>query len=440
MAKGNPFASQERIRIFEIDYPDWNEVLSMFHDFALDWDGTIHEVRTAKRMLLCDRIGINVKFRIACLYCFEDDIKRIWPSVSSTMNLDRLSFTEFPQLYYWTCLLSDKPHMVPNIGETVFSQFYKTASMDYSSALYYWNRIPLESQSQKFIRDLLDNNPKLFSRFILPKLNEPKLVEFIARNVERLIRTLLNGHEHEERDRLVLPTWMYIRNKIDKKTFVHLIKNLLVKEAFDIQPREQLIYQSEVSPWCEIWNSAAQILKQAVFDDILLKDSEYLFRPYDFPRASSRQTRLLMAVLSDASFQERSTFWSKNWPSLILGTCVEDLLEIMKLCFRNEEEIALFKENTLFKYENIRPYLTFVLERPERKYYFREVDRFLYFCNSDAQKIMEMKQRFLHDPNNGIPHGLPLSRNEESLNKFLNDTVWKMQMSLPIAIKFIFYT
>ncbi|XP_065216333.1 uncharacterized protein LOC135842680 [Planococcus citri] len=197
-------------KVFKTDYEGCVEILSMFDDFALDWNGTIHQVRTAKRMLLCDRIGIDVKFRIACLYCLEDDIKRIWPSVSSTIQPHDSCVYLHTEVYYWTRFLRNEPFEIPDgayyIDEPIDEMmlYGGALKMNYSCALFFWNRIPLERQSHSVIRIMSDTVPKLFARFILPKLNEQQLEEFIRQRGKHLIRTQLMSNERKDRD-LVLP-------------------------------------------------------------------------------------------------------------------------------------------------------------------------------------------------------------------------------------------
>ncbi|XP_065204181.1 uncharacterized protein LOC135834266 [Planococcus citri] len=397
-------------------------ILSMFRDFAWDRNGTIHYVRTAKRMLSCDKICNETKFTIACFYCFEDDIKRIWPSVSAKMHCHEFPFSRIPELCYWICDIKNVVFEYTDrrwVNETIDVIMLKTCnSNNYTRAEYFWNQLLQGRMSQTPIK-LSTSVWELFARYILQRLSEPRLENFLAGNKNAsnlLISLLIYGNTATKK--LVLPTWMFLKNKMNKDTFTMFIQLLLLSETNYLSRDERMDCTSPVYLACEIWKSAAEDLKRAALDDVL---PERLWFHQAKCALDFKEMRLMITMLSDASFEERSTFWHKHWTILILNANVEDILKLTKLCFRNEEEIASFKEH-MFQYENIKPYLIHML----RGGYVKRTNIFLSFCNSDAQKRMELKQRFLelnwHDADK-----CSLCKNfltkEERVSEFISDAV-----------------
>ncbi|XP_065204015.1 uncharacterized protein LOC135834102 [Planococcus citri] len=401
----------------------FSEILSRFHDFAWDWNGAIDYVRTAKRMLRCDRFTLEEKFSIACLYCFEDDIKRIWPSVSTKIDLKEFWFRDFPQLYYWTDELrissayscypyySDKNEIL-NLG-TAHNQ---------SSLEYFWNLVPF---AKRWITAILmyEKCVELFARFILPQLSDHQLEMFLTGHASSLIFNLLMCDSGRC---IVLSTWMYIRNKISGDQFHELIMNLLLVEVKDGLMGESVILCRE------IWYSAPRHIKQPVFDDLPFEETSFIRFRWTIKPSKTRHMKLLVAVLHDATFEERSAFWHKHWPALVRGAVIEDLLEMTKLCFRNEDEIRLFKNDIMCEYESIKSYYKASLKEG----CFDNLIEYLGFCSVDEQKRRQLKQRLLREDfgskvNDQLYHAF------KPLNKFINDAFASTDARVEFKYEFI---
>ncbi|XP_065210371.1 uncharacterized protein LOC135838598 isoform X2 [Planococcus citri] len=332
-----------------------------FHDFVWDWNGAVHDVRTAKRKMLCDQLSANEKFVIACRYCLEDDIRRLWPRVSSNFDLTHMDFDSTPILYYWICCIRNELHNIPNPDDKPIDElvFYRCEFRHegFCSLEYFWNRISYERRSHATIM-MSRYDPSSFARFILPRLDDFQLETFLAEeganfmislladNTRTVVRTFVRS------DRIsVLPTWMYIRNKISRSQFIELIEKLLGEESNMFSEKSK----DEVDLCCEVWKNSPENLKRSALNDVLLNERSFdrltSTGPYN-----PRQMRFLITVLLDASFEQRHTFWCRNWRNLITGARVEDLQVVMKLCFCDENDISSFKEQYMSKYENIGPY------------------------------------------------------------------------------------
>ncbi|XP_065203988.1 uncharacterized protein LOC135834076 [Planococcus citri] len=388
-----------------------NDILSRFHDFSWDWNGAIHYVRTAKRMLQCDRFSLEEKFIIACLYCFEDDIKRIWPSVSTKIDLKKFGLYEFPQLFYWANELHMSPYSSYPLDHDL--SIYEILSLsnphnshNHSSLEYFWNRIPFNRREATVILMHI-KYVELFARFIVQQLREHELEVFLARRASGLIFSLLICDFGRCS---VLPTWMYIRNKMSGDQFHILIMDLLFIEAMG-----DLIEES-LTLCLEIWYSSPQHIKQPIFDDLVFKEQRFLRFRWTIRPSKPKRMKLLIAVLHDATLEERSAFWHKHWRALIRGTVIKDLYELIKLCFRNEDEISLFKSDIMCKYANIEYYcITYLKEGRVNK-----LNEYLDFCCIDKQKRRQLKQRLLREycfskVNDRLYHAF------KPLNKFIDD-------------------
>ncbi|KAL6960080.1 hypothetical protein U1Q18_049603 [Sarracenia purpurea var. burkii] len=333
---------------FKIFHDDINDILGLFDDFVCDNNGTIHNVHTAKRMLLCDRISQQEKFQIACEYCFEDDIRQIWPSVSSQLDLKIFSSDNRPLEYYWIsriinqlCRKSRRKYFQRGFSEYGYSitdekVLVKCPPHAWPSFQYFWHRLTLESQ-WRVVSRMFDQRKPDFAKLILPMLNEDQLDEFVTEKgtvwICDLIKDkdrnyyLCSPYNDDEKREWVLSTWTYLslRNKIHERHFVELTKKMfdteakhhIVKDALnDIDKRSyydwnKFNHELEIVCFCEIWSIAPLNLRLSATEQILRNTR--LSKRSEWSPFEARETRFLMKMLTDATSETKKTFWDRNW-------------------------------------------------------------------------------------------------------------------------------
>ncbi|XP_065224915.1 uncharacterized protein LOC135848814 [Planococcus citri] len=431
-------------RVFYLHYDHQNHVLGYFEDFVCDYNGTIHYERTAKRMMHCDQFDAQQKFIIACTYFFEDDIRRLWPLVSSNMDLNSINFSVSPQLYYWICCLKNELSKIPtthldNLIEGVMLSNCMTHNRP--SVEYFWNRIPTESRMRK-VHDLFQSDVQSFARYILPKLDDQQLDEFV--NIDEygfeIMRALCLKAWYDKE--FILSIWMRIQNLISQRAFTSEIIIMLQLEnresmtifgpnylgEFD-DDEDGCIRRNWLNLCCEIWNSAPERLKRSAVREItsnnrLFRDSvilAILIPP------EPKEYEFFSTFLSYATYEERKTFWSDCWLHLIQGTRCQDFKKIMNLCFENEDEINQFKENVI---ANSRIIL-FLCESYLKAFCFDELNELVSLSKPDAQAARDFKQQILQavffDEQRCFRE--VMIRRPRELNEFINDAYNDTDMS-----------
>ncbi|XP_065204475.1 uncharacterized protein LOC135834500 isoform X12 [Planococcus citri] len=414
-------------QIFEHD--DETDILLNFYDFICDRDGTVHYIRTAKRMMTCDRLSNDEKFKIACMYCLEDDIRRIWPSVSEKLDLNEIAFQESPELFYWICMLKNVPERIPNPDGDPIDEFMLRACpfQRWPSNEYFWNRIRPESQLSDVIK-LSRSGDGSFVRFILPKLSDQLLGRFVLQCGIQLIYSLVIGSHVQC---YALPTWMYIKSKMNENNFTDLIGLFMETETKGSRVRYETnyhVYSAELEDWssaepetysrCEIWRNSPDEWKRSAIGNILTQG--HLFARDSFALTEYREIRFLLTLLSDASFEDRNNFWKQNWRNLIVDTRGKDLHRIMKLCFKDENDISKFKETNMFGDGCISARCI----RALRLGRFEQFNDILTFCCPDIQKRMDLKQRILQSCISDDCFTLRIMdfSTLELMNEFINDS------------------
>ncbi|XP_065223123.1 uncharacterized protein LOC135847504 [Planococcus citri] len=435
-------------RVFHFHYNHQNHVLRYFDDFVCDYNGTIHYVKTAERMMHCDQFDVQQKFIIACTYFFEDDIRRLWPLVSSNMDLNSINFSVSPQLYYWICYLKKRLDKIPisrwdNCVENVM--LTRTMTHNRPSVEYFWNRIPTESRVQKGY-DLFHSDVQSFARYIFPKLDDQQLDNFV--NVGEygfeLMRALcLNSWYDKE---FIHSIWMRIRNVINQTAFTNGIIIALQFENGEYismlgisyyedykDDKDGCIRRNWFNMCCEIWNSAPERLKRSAVEEIT---SNYrLFEGLQTLSSSippePKEYVFFSTFLSYATYEERKTFWSDCWRRLIQGTRCQDFKKLMNLCFENEDEITQFRENVMANNDN--GIIFYICESYLLEFCFDEVNEFVSLSRPDTQAARNFKQQILQSVFFGELRYFReievMIRRPRELNEFINDAYNDTDMS-----------
>ncbi|XP_065213600.1 uncharacterized protein LOC135840818 isoform X7 [Planococcus citri] len=372
------------------------EILNDFIDFVGDFDGTIDYVKTARRLVLCDRIDKILRFKIACWYCFEDDILQIWPSVSNNVNLTKFSSSPIRLPDYWICKLKDKLYRLPRSNRAIQLEdeiFRNNNFLAWSSVEYFWNHLDVDSR-MRIAKAPPVNLAKIFIRYLLAKLNELELDEFTQEGAYRFIAALLactctSNDDFQSRALYFRAMWVLIKTRMNGRKMFRLIKRIA-------QRLYKLTDPIDTSVFCELWNTIPDNVKPEVTRAISKENP--LFTPglyFEFiepPIHSSGLLDFLFAMLSDASVEEKKQFWSNNWRMLIDLMGPTQLDQFLSLCFDDDEnKITEFKTTTLFALENIRGKCSRLLKNLR----FEELNDFLSYCYPNEQTLKSIRLNLL---------------------------------------------
>ncbi|XP_065225915.1 uncharacterized protein LOC135849416 [Planococcus citri] len=409
------------------------DILDVFDEFICDFDGTIHHSRTAKRALCCNEVSKDVKFKIACQYCFENDILKIWPSVMDTVNLPDLNlnyrYRKPPLLlYYWICRLRNQLYKIPPLDQdyaTIDDRLIRVLKANNWSAVeYFWNRSSNNAATRmENTIYLLENQPHVFCRYVLTKLSDEEIDRFVAGRSDDWMKTLLCGNSDWECGAIegrpcFLAAWKFINNKVSESNFMCMVRGILRGHACHSLP-----LHNDQSFSCELWNSTPNHLKKSVIPHVLFEET--LFERQSLYYMGDRRNSFLLAILTDCSFEIRNTFWLKNWRILLRATNTKDLQQFTKLCLKNDAAITQFKRNELSSYENIKEECSRYL----LTWRFSELNEFLCFCCVEKKTIKDVQLKTLKNQ-------LDIFSDSDSKDIRRLDS-YKIIESIPSFIKFI---
>ncbi|XP_065224185.1 uncharacterized protein LOC135848253 isoform X20 [Planococcus citri] len=390
---------------FHLHYSHPNHVLKDFDNFVCVYKGSIDYLKTAQRMMQCDRFDVDKKFVVACIYFLEDDIRRFWPLVREKIDLSVIEFWKSPLLYYWIRCLKNELDEIPfgtyNNNETLDEEMLdKCMYSNRRCVEYFWNRIPSKNKMRK-AEDLIYHHDDSFTRYILPKLNDQQISQLINTERKNLLLAWLEKVVYETDQFLQL--WMRYRNMINARCFEDALLQMLhrgnpphkrqrrralaIQYSKIVESDNKRIYNNRTYLTCEMWNSAPDHLKRSAIHKIVHTGFMFVGR-YE---CATYDVGVLLAILAYATFEDRNKFWNSTWPKLIYHTRVANLQRMMELCFKTQDEISQFKRNVLAKSDDVKKQSVEYL----RDNCFEEANDLVDFCCPEIQTAKSLKQELL---------------------------------------------
>lgn len=354
------------IRVFCFTRCSEYDIFKDFDDFAVDFDGSIDYDETAKRMLRCDKINCDEKFKIACLCCLEEKIHEIrW--VSKRIDLRVIPFDVNPLVYFWVCHLWNLLDRIPKVDENKeygITEIMLYHAKDFSkyrhAVVFFWDHF-LANDRALIVYDLIFDTTRTFSRYILPKISP----EDLNRIVFDLVTTLADiEYEHEDEWYYALRSIVYcIENLTDENKFIGVYKAILIEGS----PAQKLIPEDRVDLLNDVFVEAPQNFKRKIIHHILtnanndsrakicdsmadLSSNATSAPSIDFKKherslfevhatiLSPTCTSLLFTILCEASVAQRRDFLYRNWPTLVACKDPDELDRLTELCLSNENE------------------------------------------------------------------------------------------------------
>lgn len=279
-------------------------ILNRFDQLLYDIRGNINYEETARKMLVCDSFNPMDKYLIACMYCFEDEINQIWPSVSELVQFCDIPFQSHPLPFYWTCqmrnlILQDS---LPILHESVEITMIIQKNVDNHVAMeYFWNRMDFVSQTTS-IDQIFEHEyehdycgkVEICLRHLFPKFSQSLRTIVLSRFGHSIMNCFVRFIRYWK---FVLPFWLDLvkSDLINGEQFMSILWNFFSFEI-DTNYFGEALFCDEPDQFClrnpsdysrECLNDARNRLLRAIWflaPDKLknFASSERLFRLFEF--------------------------------------------------------------------------------------------------------------------------------------------------------------
>ncbi|XP_065218395.1 uncharacterized protein LOC135844181 [Planococcus citri] len=196
-------------------------------DFIYDSYGSVNYTEMAKKMLTCDEVGKELRFGFACEFCFEHEIKELWPSVATKYLINCLDeiIWNYSLLWYWIAVLSNQLQKVPahfgSIPHAMFIRFSHTKS----AKEFFWKRITaIDNKQVNQVKSIgkcfqkCENPvvPVVLLKYWLPRMSDEFLKCLISLYGTHMIACMLRTFLCRE---FILPFWQRTCNMYSSDQF-----------------------------------------------------------------------------------------------------------------------------------------------------------------------------------------------------------------------------
>ncbi|XP_065218661.1 uncharacterized protein LOC135844396 isoform X12 [Planococcus citri] len=313
--------------LFRMELIDEEDKYDLYqHISYIIWhpNGTVNSAETARNLLTSDVLTDDDKFRLACIYCLQEDIVRIWSTVKHHHQVTSIEVDQRPFLmYYWICYCAGKLQNIQTQSNMPIAEFMimKPSINNWSAIEYFFDRLATERRVP-VVTSLIDRQGAYFQKLLLLKLDESQRLQVIMGKLGDIVSNYAYWENYEE----IIDTWYYVRDVISEHEFVSL---------FDV------MYQSSTEEFVltEIWNTARDDLKCYVLN-YGEADDNFITKLFEWcEREQTKRLNFLSLVLLDPACADikreitKKKFFSEWCKKLITLNAVELLSHVENLCF-----------------------------------------------------------------------------------------------------------
>lgn len=336
---------QERILFLLIDPNMINCIIDV-----IVWrpDATIDYVSTARNMLVSHYLKDIQKYRLACTYCFEDEIRN---TSSAIIDKDSIGLTlkENPLEYYWSCYSKNELNKI-NIGDAPSIESYmltRTRVNNWASIEYFFDRLDSEEQIVK-AKYLIRKYGITFQTALLLKLNAIQQNRVFT---ECSTVIITNYAKLPWYNKCALIIWQRYKNLVTSSAFSKMIDSLLLFLHDSDTEVEETKMKNIESLLCNIWSFASDELRSHA-----LNDEEYYILDHflfnDFTHPNINRMKLISLMLSDADETSKSNFFDQTefarFCKILVKSYDADFLDrFLKICSSNTDQVTRFKKKIM---------------------------------------------------------------------------------------------
>ncbi|XP_055924850.1 uncharacterized protein LOC129956881 isoform X1 [Argiope bruennichi] len=195
--------------------------------------GTVNYRKTAESMIRDEKLDINRRFKLACLYCLDEDIQNIWQKMSPLNKKCFYNNGQFPPcndtgeiIIFWTCILKGrvdklKSYLVGWVGHysSIYQQAFELfAKNGYETATqYFFEKLTCEEKDASLVRtaeyvaehvnDSFHPYTEVFY-YLLTKMNTEQFQNVLEKSSCAILRSFMDWPRQDafpEVAQLVLP-------------------------------------------------------------------------------------------------------------------------------------------------------------------------------------------------------------------------------------------
>lgn len=361
------------------------DVFNCVEDLVFDFAGWVCFKRTAKNLVVGDKLCIVEKYRLASINCLVDDVKKLWPLVSNDFRVN--NYINEPMINYWILLMegeSGKDYFTVEIRHRIFN------GNQWAAIEYVFDRLTEDEQVEaalQIIHNFPQNYTTNYSNMFLKLNNNAELFHKVMKKIS--FRDIFFDLESWW-EKYIPYTWNDMKCVINGRHFVDVIYLFLFERRGTWDYAFSFVF--------DMWTSAPIHLKLYVIDNVEIV--EHIFKKLYFQFYKRKSTvsvmlsldmRFFLALLIDLNFKLRNSMWRKYWTILIVSSDHECLDRMMKICFRYEDDVIRFKESEMMDFRNIEYFCYRLIGTG----FIEALANYLNFCSPNVDRVRALKREII---------------------------------------------
>ncbi|XP_065219476.1 uncharacterized protein LOC135844958 isoform X4 [Planococcus citri] len=365
-----------------------------FDSIVCNLDGTISFQRSVRQFLTKEELLLDVKmrFRIACMFCLENEIMQLWLLVNKSPHV----FNQSKLMRYWKSNLVDPAvelsKLLLNFGNcATFTVVLSEVLVDlannrnWTAFEYLWDAVPeyeYFNGKTSVSKMIIAENDFYSMRLVLLNLNEEQVQNVCSNIGDQIFCTFVTHPKYYE---YAMDSWACMKNYISEDMFAKIVHQLW-QLAFNPSKSELIRVNHTSSLLMELWTSAADSLKSNVSETDLFAKLDCTVRGvhhYDL--------KFVFELLDNSSHLLQRALWINNWRKLMIRAKPADLEQLMKLCLWDDDEVEQFKQNIETNIDELNNYFNDCLN----KGLYSELSDYLNFFVKNPHRLEELSREMI---------------------------------------------
>ncbi|XP_065208952.1 uncharacterized protein LOC135837563 [Planococcus citri] len=386
----------KELRIWLNDGDYRYDLSTCFKHIVINASGRIDYKATAVNILNSGDLSDDLmSYRMACRFCLEDQIKRIWPSVAEVnkrLRLDEITDPiEFDLVFYWTGRYvrsnEDSIHTDCRVLSVIDNTPPNRPALE-----YFWKMLPVEQRISTVISSLKKGDYSA-TKVLLPTLNRIHAEKVFQVATAEVVRFLVSSNDDYLPHVYQLWTAMKHTTVLEKKSsFSAIVRGLWpLADSRCIGWRLSYARCDQINDaLLQIWSSAEDELKDYVSnsDNIV-----YFFNRLDAGSANifccyGHDAIFLLDLLERSRDLDKEQFWRHYWRRLALLVKPSCLERLMRLCLPNDDDAIEVFKSQLLDFTNL-------FESLIKEGFYSHLRDYLLFCSKDAIQFQRLSKDIL---------------------------------------------
>ncbi|XP_065208963.1 uncharacterized protein LOC135837571 [Planococcus citri] len=374
---------------FEGDFRDaFTKTLKLM---VVDSCGGICFKATAINILNSNQFNDVEKYRLACEFCIEDHVEKLWPCVSKGARLgENLKIDTHSLILYWYRRMRLRKTTFKDTLLVKTRLVYARNASNWPAFEYFWNTHSTDREKlPQAILCLKRANGEAIKR-MLPSLNRILAMKVFEEVSPQILRLLVPNEKYFQH---VHQFWTVVEHTVyEKESSLFKVLHELWKMVFnpmDIRLGLNNTRCEQINEFLmEIWSNATENLKYDVSNHHIRDFFHPLWTSSDgFPRFYGHNMDFMLDLLDKWRNSNKEQIWHKNWRKLILRAKPVYLERFLRVCLPDDDDVEKFKKEL----QACKRIFELFIEHGM----YSDLKFYLNFCSKDQSEFQLQSKRLL---------------------------------------------